>query len=694
MRSLKNVLFFIFFCYFFNTATAQYIVVDNTLNAQQLVENVLVKSACVTITNSKASGDDFSGSNTSYSYFNAGSSNFPFQEGVVLSTWSSTNSVGPFIRNSGGGSENWKGDTDLEQALNLSNTFNSTVLEFDFLPLTNFVSFNYIFASNEYQDYFPCQFSDGFAFLIKEKGTADPYINIAVLPNTTTPVSSANVHPQIPSFNGSNGVIRGCSAKNENYFNGYNTDSSPINYSAQTKVLNAQSPVIAGKTYHIKLVIADHLNVDYDSAVFIEAGSFSPKIDLGLEQTVCFGEKSVIDTGLNNSAYTYKWFKNGTELPETNASITVESPGEYTVKVVIAGSCEAEGNVIIKYTSPITSQLVQCGDDSGNALFDLTQLNTTVNGGNTDSVNYYETLADLINKNPIIINPSNYSAASKTIYAKVSNTSSGCEKSAEIQLQVLRTSSPVQTINLCDGNVTQNSFRLFDFRKEISPQILPKVMSPNAIQGYYLNENDAILKTNILPNNYATTTDPQNIFVRIENGLDCYGIYEIELKIVPYTTSVPSIITGTEISDFSGDTNSVLIQTNKTGPIEYSLDGTQFQKEPIFRNVKTGIYTAYVRETYSCSLSTMLIYVLDYPRFFTPNGDGINDSWRIKNLNLFPNATISIFDRYGKLLKQMSSNNLGWDGTFNNVQLPSDDYWFNIDFKNGKIIKGNFSLKR
>ena len=664
MRSLKNVLFFIFFCYFFNTATAQYIVVDNTLNAQQLVENVLVKSACVTITNSKASGDDFSGSNTSYSYFNAGSSNFPFQEGVVLSTWSSTNSVGPFIRNSGGGSENWKGDTDLEQALNLSNTFNSTVLEFDFLPLTNFVSFNYIFASNEYQDYFPCQFSDGFAFLIKEKGTADPYINIAVLPNTTTPVSSANVRPQIPSFNGSNGVKRGCSAKNENYFNGYNTDSSPINYSAQTKVLNAQSPVIAGKTYHIKLVIADHLNVDYDSAVFIEAGSFSPKIDLGLEQTVCFGEKSVIDTGLNNSAYTYKWFKNGTELPETNASITVESPGEYTVKVVIAGSCEAEGNVIIKYTSPITSQLAQCGDDSGNALFDLTQLNTTVNGGNTDSVNYYETLADLINKNPIIINPSNYSAASKTIYAKVIN-GTDCYGIVPVTL-IVNTFNPSnfddEIVSLCSGS-------------QISLSVA------NGFNSYLWNNGTT--SNSILINedgDYSVTVTDSNGCEKTKNFKVIYS-------------SIATIET-VYVSDFNGINNSITIYTSGSGNYEFSIDGFNYQDYATFSVVLPDIYTVFVRDKNGCGIVSKEVTVLDYPKFFTPNGDGYNDIWFIKNLENYPNPNVKIFDRFGKLIYSFNKNQRGWNGNYNKNVMPSSDYWFTLDLENGKIIKGHFALKR
>lgn len=84
---------------------------------------------------------------------------------------------------------------------------------------------------------------------------------------------------------------------------------------------------------------------------------------------------------------------------------------------------------------------------------------------------------------------------------------------------------------------------------------------------------------------------------------------------------------------------------------------------------------------------------MDYPKFFTPNGDGFNDFWKIKNIDLFPNAELNIFDRYGKLLKQLNISNNGWDGTFNGLALPSDDYWFQLIIDN-KTIKGHFSLKK
>jgi gliding motility-associated-like protein len=137
------------------------------------------------------------------------------------------------------------------------------------------------------------------------------------------------------------------------------------------------------------------------------------------------------------------------------------------------------------------------------------------------------------------------------------------------------------------------------------------------------------------------------------------------------------------------------LQYTGIGDYEFSLDGSFFQDNPVFDGVAAGEYVVYARDKNGCGLSLPFqIYVLDYPRYFTPNGDGYNDFWEIKNLDLLPKSTITIFDRYGKLLQQSSSTESGWNGTFNGYSLPADDYWFNLIFEDNKTIKGHFSLKR
>jgi gliding motility-associated-like protein len=694
MKYAKLILLFFSFCCLCSSAIAQGIIVDDSKSAQELVENILVNSTCATILNPIASGDNFSGSSNSYGYFQRQATNFPFSEGVVLNTWSSQKAVGPFIVNRGGGDSRWAGDLDLEQALGLTGTLNATYLEFDFVPLTNFISFNYIFASNEYQSYFPCEFSDGFAFLIREKGSSAPYQNIAVIPNTTTAVSSTSIHPIIPPFTTPTRIIAGCPAENESFFGGYNTNASPINYSAQTVVLNAQSTVVAGRTYQIKLVIADDENVEFDSAVFIEAGSFAPKISLGSDQTVCFGGTTVLDAGLTGSANTYEWFKDGgTTAIGSNSTLEVTTAGQYSVLATLAAGCVAKGTINIAYKNPVLKSLTQCGDSSGNATFDLTTLTTEIATGTTEVVEYYESVVELQNQTPRITSTANYNSVSKTIYAKITN-SIGCVNVAQITLQVLVTAPAVQKLLFCDNDAIQDGIRVIDLFKEVNPFISPAVITPLIVEGYYLTANDAAIKQNALPTNFTTAANQQTLFVRVENRVNCHGIFEIQLTITIYNPAVAGIIKGTVVTEFSGENNSILVETIVEGNFEYSLDGITFQSNPLFTNTSAGIFTAFVRDNTSCGLSFTTVYVLDYPRFFTPNGDGFNDVWLINNLAAFPNSTINIFNRFGKLLKQFNSPSQGWNGIFNGEALPSDDYWFTLNIEDREVIKGHFSLKR
>jgi hypothetical protein len=134
-----------------------------------------------------------------------------------------------------------------------------------------------------------------------------------------------------------------------------------------------------------------------------------------------------------------------------------------------------------------------------------------------------------------------------------------------------------------------------------------------------------------------------------------------------YTNPVSIVFLGT-IIDFDGNNNSISINypgnTNQYKLVDLISGITiyDFQTSANFTNVFPGIYTAFVRDTSTCNqtVNSNPIYVLDYP-VFTPNEDSINDLWTIKNL--FPQATI--FNRYGKLLKEMSPTSMGWNGTFN-----------------------------
>ena len=115
----------------------------------------------------------------------------------------------------------------------------------------------------------------------------------------------------------------------------------------------------------------------------------------------------------------------------------------------------------------------------------------------------------------------------------------------------------------------------------------------------------------------------------------------------------------------------------------------------VSHHVFPGFYTIHVKDEI-CGVATLDIPVIGHPKFFTPNGDGYNDYWQIKgiNANNQPNSTILIYDRYGKLLKQLLVQSNGWDGTFNGENLPNDDYWFAVTLQDGREYFNHFTLKR
>ncbi len=142
------------------------------------------------------------------------------------------------------------------------------------------------------------------------------------------------------------------------------------------------------------------------------------------------------------------------------------------------------------------------------------------------------------------------------------------------------------------------------------------------------------------------------------------------------------------------ENNTVAVLVDGIGSYEYSLDGQTYQDSNTFENVDGGFYTVYVKDKFNCGIVEKEIGVLGYPKWFTPNGDGMNDLWQLIGLDGNQNAAITIFDRYGKLLKQLKTDNTGWDGTYNGKRLPPTDYWFKVSFDDGNEFNGHFALKR
>ena len=140
--------------------------------------------------------------------------------------------------------------------------------------------------------------------------------------------------------------------------------------------------------------------------------------------------------------------------------------------------------------------------------------------------------------------------------------------------------------------------------------------------------------------------------------------------------------------------------TGGDGMYEYQLNNDIWTTQNTFLNIRgcdENVIRA--RQINNCSIDAIEIFrVLNYPKFFTPNEDGFNDLWNIECLINQTAARIYIFDRFGKLLKTISPNGLGWNGTYNGEIMPSSDYWFRVDYLgndgSSRTFTSHFTLKR
>src|SRR5690606_31929171 len=147
---------------------------------------------------------------------------------------------------------------------------------------------------------------------------------------------------------------------------------------------------------------------------------------------------------------------------------------------------------------------------------------------------------------------------------------------------------------------------------------------------------------------------------------------------------------------FAG-THAIEATAEGLGDYVFRLDDGPFQEEGYWENVSPGTHIVTITDANGCGTVTIEVSVIDYPMFFTPNNDGYHDTWNIIGIESMPTAKIYIFDRHGKLLKQISPTGQGWDGTYNGRAVPSSDYWFRVEYREderNKEFKGHFTLKR
>ena len=236
-------------------------------NLQDIVNNIFVNTNCAIATNIQIQGQCGIGT------FVNTNPNFPFQNGLILRNGTVLNSAGQYNGSVMSSTCSSTGDPELlaiSQANGNNGSINDvTFLKFDFVAQTSSFNFNYIFSSNEYGTY-QCNFSDVFAFILTDLTTGISQ-NLAVIPGTTTPVTVTNIRDVL--YNS------GCASVNPTFFDTYNVNQSPsatvMNMRGYTVPMSVYATIIPNNPYSIKMVIGDYQDTAFDSAVFIEGGSFN-----------------------------------------------------------------------------------------------------------------------------------------------------------------------------------------------------------------------------------------------------------------------------------------------------------------------------------------------------------------------------------------------------------------------------------
>lgn len=261
--------------------------------------------------------------------------------------------------------------------------------------------------------------------------------------------------------------------------------------------------------------------------------------------------------------------------------------------------------------------------------------------------------------------------------AIISNTAGGSYVFTPNGTECATNQTLVVTINpLIQPNFTNISICTGGFVPTLNPT------SPNGVSGTWA------------PSTIDNTASGTYVFT--PNSNQCATPQTINVTITPSNTLGSVDWT---VADAFSNNQIVTIIASGTGVYLYQLDNGPFQESPVFEYVSLGTHSATVIDKNGCSPSVTIndILVIDYPKFFTPNSDGHNDTWNIFSLQGQPSSRILIFDRYGKLLKQIFADGLGWDGTYIGQPMPATDYWFSVEYPEQAIpkkFKAHFSLKR
>ncbi len=387
---------------------------------------------------------------------------------------------------------------------------------------------------------------------------------------------------------------------------------------------------------------------------------------------------------------------------QTSPNFTVSISGLY--KVIAINDTTGLGlddEILIEYfENPIAitpNDLLGCSNES-TAIFDLSQVYDEITQDHQNmnlsfNLNFYTSQSNFDNDIKIE-NPTAFEATDEQkIIATITNGSSGCVSNA-VEFSLKIASIPIIELEAetvfcvdADGNL-------------LNAQSIGEDLGSDFIYNWSIaNDPDGdgvqnpILSFTQIPVN-------SNISLEIINKqTGCSNKFDTKITYYSAPKNVTFEISGNDFEDGYVVTVNANTPVNINSIFEYQLDAGTWQENPNFNNVKPGLHSVSARDMNGCGMATSAAFrLIGYARFFTPNADGFNDTWNVINDSQVSISKILIYDRYGKLIKQLDPRGRGWDGTYNGELMPADDYWFEVNLRDqdtGVISKftGHFTLK-
>ncbi|AZQ43003.1 T9SS type B sorting domain-containing protein [Nonlabens ponticola] len=393
----------------------------------------------------------------------------------------------------------------------------------------------------------------------------------------------------------------------------------------------------------------------------------------------CLGTETSFELRSSRFVRDVIWdFGDGNTSTDLKPTHTYDSIGEYTVTVTVfqLGTEVFSTSTIVDVKNPpvasSANNMQQCANTDGSPVpFDLSEKKDQIINDQENenlSVTYYRDL----NSAQQGTNPLNddiiLTSQDASVFARVEDDNNlGCFDITQFEVQVIDIQAPevqeqyifCRSTGQLEISLNSNADRIEWSTGETSPNVI-------------ITE----------PGSYGVT-----IFKEFESVI-CESYKDFVVLEKPI--SINEIV----IDQFVEENNSAQVVMSTIDNYQYSLDGINFQLSSTFENVDPGTYEITVADIDFCGFARQKIQIVDYPRFFTPNNDGYNDTWHIKNIISDPDAIVMIFDRYGKMLKALTAQDTGWDGTFNGNIMPSSDYWFELRMTDGTVVKNHFTLKR